>query len=66
MFVCPSGQTFGKNPSSMTNITKMGSSVLNPGAMFLRFITEAFLLFLAPAGGSNPAGPGTIINSKLT
>ncbi len=29
---------------------KEGSSVLNPGAVFLRFVTEAFLLFLAPAG----------------
>jgi len=34
----------------------MGSSALNPGAMFLRFFTEVFLLFLAKAGGSNPAG----------
>ncbi len=28
----------------------IGSGVLNPGAVFLRFVTEAFLLFLAPAG----------------
>ena len=46
----------------------MGSSVLNLGAGFLRFFTEAFLLFLAPAGDSNPAGPifkawGAIITS---
>ena len=27
-----------------------GSGVLNPGAVLLRFVTEAFLLFLAPAG----------------
>ncbi len=27
----------------------MGSSVLNPGAMFLRFVTKACFLFLAPA-----------------
>ena len=27
-----------------------GSSALNPGAVFLRFFTEAFLLILAPAG----------------
>ncbi len=32
--------------------TKFGSSVLNPGAVFLHiFLTEAFLLFLAPAVG---------------
>ncbi len=29
----------------------MGTGVLNPGAVFLRFVTEAFLLFLATAGG---------------
>ena len=34
----------------------LGSGVLNPGAVFLRFVTEAFLLFLAPARGPNPAG----------
>ena len=34
-----------------------GSGVLNPGAVFLRFVTEAFLLFLAPAGSSNPTWP---------
>ena len=34
----------------------VGSSALNPGAVFPCFFTEAFLLFLAPAGGSNPAG----------
>ncbi len=34
-----------------------GSGVLNPGIVFLRFVREAFLLFLAPAGGPNPAGP---------
>ena len=33
------------------------SGVLNPGAVFLRFVTEAFLLFLAPTGGPNPTGP---------
>ncbi len=27
-----------------------GSSALNPGAVFLRFFTVAFLLFLTPAG----------------
>ena len=31
--------------------------VLNPGALFFRFVTEAFLLFLAPAGDHKPAGP---------
>ena len=36
--------------------TNFGSGVLNPGIVFLRFVTEAFLLFLAPAGGPNPAG----------
>ncbi len=35
----------------------MGSSALNPGAVFLRFFTVAFLLFLTPQGGSNSAGP---------
>ena len=30
--------------------------MLSPGAVFLRFVTEAFLLFLAPAGGPNPCG----------
>ncbi len=45
--------------------------MLNPGYVFLLYVTEAFLLFLAPAGGPNPAGPifkpcGTIINSLLT
>ena len=34
-----------------------GSSALNPGAVFLCFFTIAFLLFLTPVGGSNPAGP---------
>ena len=29
---------------------KFESGVLNPVAVFLRFVTEAFLLFLAPAG----------------
>ena len=33
-----------------------GSGVLNPGAVFLRFVIEAFLFFLALAGGPNPAG----------
>ncbi len=37
--------------------TLFGSSALNPGAVFLRFFTVAFLLFLTPAGGSKPAGP---------
>ena len=30
----------------------LGSSALNPGAVFLRFFTVAFLLFLTPAGGA--------------
>ena len=34
-----------------------GSSALNPVAVFLRFFTVSFLLFLTPAGGSNPTGP---------
>ncbi len=34
-----------------------GSGVLNPGAAFLRFVTEGFLIFLTPAGGPNPVGP---------
>ena len=34
--------------------SSFGSSALNPGAVFHRFFTVAFLLFLAPAGGSNP------------
>ena len=29
---------------------KIRSGVLNPGAVFLRFVTVAFLLFLAPEG----------------
>ena len=33
-----------------------GSGVLIPGAVFLRFFTEAFLRFLAPEGGSKPVG----------
>ena len=37
--------------------TYSGSSALNPGAVFLRFFRVAFLLFLTPAVGSNPAGP---------
>ena len=36
--------------------------MLNPGAVFLRFVTKAFLLFLAPAGGSNPAGQSLTLN----
>ena len=47
----------------------LGSSALNPGAEFLRFFTEAFLLFLAPAGAltlrgqlSNPAGQSLTLN----
>ncbi len=36
---------------------KTGSGVLNPGAVFVRFVTVAFLLFLAPAGVPNPVGP---------
>ncbi len=39
-----------------------GSGVLKPGAMFLRFVTEAFLLFLALAGGPNPAGQSLTLN----
>ena len=35
---------------------KNGSSALNPGAVFLRFFTVFFLLFLTSARGSNPAG----------
>ncbi len=31
-------------------INNFGSGVLNPGAVFLRFVTEVFLLFLAPTG----------------
>ncbi len=35
----------------------LGSSALNPGAVFLRFFTVAFLLFLTLQGQlSNPAG----------
>ncbi len=34
-----------------------GSSVLNTRALFLRFVTESFFLFLSPAGGSNHARP---------
>ena len=34
----------------------LGSGALNPGAVFLRFFTLAFLLFLTTAGGSNPSG----------
>ena len=41
---------------------KWGSSALNPGAVFLRFFTAAFLLFLTPAGGSNPAGQSLTFN----
>ncbi len=33
---------------------KLGSSVLNLGAVFLHFVTEAFFPFLAPARVSNP------------
>ncbi len=36
-------------------IRHFGSGVLNPGAVFLRFVTVAFLLFLAPAGCPSPA-----------
>ena len=43
--------------SEICDTTNYGSGVLNPGAVFLRFVTEAFLLFLAPARGPNPAGP---------
>ena len=39
-----------------------GSVVLNPGAVFLRFVTEAFLLSLAPAGSPNPAGKSLTLN----
>ena len=34
--------------------------MLNPEAVFLRCVTEAFLLFLAPAGGPNPVGHSLI------
>ena len=37
-----------------------GSSRMNPGAMF--FLTIAFLLYLAPAVGSNPAGQSLTLN----
>ncbi len=44
-------------------INTFGTSALNPGAGFIRFFfTEAFLLFLAPAGGSNPAEQSLTIN----
>ena len=46
-----------------------GSSALNPGAVFLRFFTVAFLLFRTPAGAltlrgqlSNPAGQSLTFN----
>ena len=38
-------------------IRENGPSALNPGAVFFVFFTEAFLLFLDPAGGSNPVKP---------
>ena len=41
---------------SDTNVKILGSSAINPGAVFLRFFTIAFLLFLTPAGGSNATG----------
>ena len=42
-------------------------SVFGPGRLgevmvFLRIFTLAFLLFLAPAGGSNPAGQSFTLN----
>ena len=43
-------------------ITTYGSGVLNPRAMFLRFVTVAFLLFLAPAEGPKPAGQSLTLN----
>ncbi len=39
-----------------------GSGVLNPEAVFLHFVTVAFLLFLAPAGSPNPAGQSLTLN----
>ena len=47
-------QTSLSNTACNSNV---GSGVLNPGAVFLRFVTVGFLLFLAPAGGPNPVGP---------
>ncbi len=35
---------------------KFGSSRINPGAVFLLIFTVDFLLCIAPAEGSNPAG----------
>ncbi len=46
----------------LINCKKNGSCALNPGAVFLRFFTVAFLLFLAPAGGSNSAGQSLTLN----
>ena len=50
-------RTISINIKSLLLDGKKGSGVLNPGAVFLRFVTVAFLLFLAPVGGPNPAGP---------
>ena len=47
---------------SESTCSETGSGVLNPGAVFLRFVTEAFLLFLAHAGGSKPAGQLLTLN----
>ena len=44
-------------PPPNNNKKVQGSSALNPGAVFFRFFTVAFLLFLTHAGGSYPAGP---------
>ena len=44
------------------DLDNLESSVLNPGAVFFRFVTEAFLLFLAPAGGSNREGESLTLN----
>ncbi len=44
------------------NKRKKGSVVLNPGVVFPRFVTEGFLLFLAPAGGPNPAKQSLTLN----
>ena len=42
---------------SAHNYFFFGSSRINTGAVFLRIFTAAFLIFLAPAGISNPTGP---------
>ena len=48
----------GNNPAGIRcNVTiishkNLGSGVLNPGVVFLRFVKEAFFFFLTPAGQS--------------